>query len=155
MTSNMGNTFKYIASLIASVLSYVYNLGYPNLLGIWIMASAISTMYSYLWDLKYDWGLLESNTKNWLLRKYLTFEPKRNYYIVIVVNFIMRLSWMMTISPSIALYFGNSQLLTFVTGSIEIVRRGLWNLLRVEKEHLKNCNEFKAVPDMKDIEKQL
>lgn len=127
----MGNTFKYIASLIASVLAYVYNLGYPKLLGVWIMASAISTIYSYFWDLKYDWGLLEPNAKNWLLRKYLTFEPKRNYYIVIVSNFIMRLSWMMTISPSIALYFGNSQLLTFVTGSIEIMRRGIWNLLRV------------------------
>ncbi len=30
---------------------------------------------------------------------------------------------------------------------IEIFRRGVWNLLRVEKEHLQNCGDFKAVPD--------
>ena len=58
---------------------------------------------------------------------------------------------MLTISPDIALIFGNSNLLTFVTGSVEIIRRGIWNLLRVEREHLNNCVEFKAIPDMKEI----
>lgn len=58
MTPHMGNTFKYVASLVTSILSYVYNLGYPNLLGIWIISSSISTIYSYVWDLKYDWALL-------------------------------------------------------------------------------------------------
>jgi hypothetical protein len=43
----------------------------------------------------------------------------------------MRLSWMLTLSPNIAKSFGNSALLTFVTGCIEIIRRGIWNLLRV------------------------
>ena len=33
-------------------------------------------------------------------------------------NFIMRLSWMVTISPNIATLFGNSNLLSFVTASI-------------------------------------
>jgi hypothetical protein len=66
-------------------------------------------------------------------------------------NFIMRLSWMLTISPNIALIFGNSSLLTLVSGSIEIVRRGIWNLLRVEKEHINNCVQFKAIPDMTSI----
>lgn len=59
---------------------------------------------------------------------------------------------MLTLSPNIASLFGNSNLLTFVTGSLEIIRRGIWNLLRVEREHLANCNEFKAIPDMKGIE---
>lgn len=34
---------------------------------------------------------------------------------------------------------------------IEIFRRGIWNLLRVEKEHLQNCGDFKAVPDTTEI----
>jgi hypothetical protein len=133
MTTYMANAIKFFVSLVTAILSYVYNLGYPNLLGIWIITSFASTIYSYYWDLKYDWVLLEPNCKYWLLRKYITFEPKRNYYIVIVANFIMRLSWMMTISPNVALYFGNSSLLTLITGAIEIIRRGIWNLLRVEK----------------------
>jgi hypothetical protein len=90
--------------------------------------------------LKNDWALLEPNQKNWLLRKYLTFQPKVVYYIIMVTNLIMRLAWTLTLSPSVSRTIGSPALLTFITGSIEIIRRGIWNLLRVEKEHLKNCN---------------
>jgi hypothetical protein len=58
MTPHMANTLKYIISLGSAVASYIYNLGYSNLLWLWIVASAISTIYSYIWDLKFDWGLL-------------------------------------------------------------------------------------------------
>jgi hypothetical protein len=44
-------------------------------------------------------------------------------------------------------------LFSLLTGSLEILRRGLWNLLRVEKEHLANCAEFSAISNVnpKDI----
>jgi hypothetical protein len=61
MTPHMGNTFKYLASLATSIISYVYNLGYTNILWLWIFASTISTLFSYMWDLKFDWALLEKN----------------------------------------------------------------------------------------------
>jgi hypothetical protein len=70
---NFANTIKYLLSLAASIISYIYNLGYANLLYVWIVFSAISTFYSYYWDLKNDWNLLQPNSKNVLLRKYLTF----------------------------------------------------------------------------------
>lgn len=59
----------------------------------------------------------------------------------------MRLAWTMTLSPNIAQFFGNANIFTLITGMIEILRRGIWNLLRVEKQHLVNCGDFKAVPD--------
>lgn len=73
MTPHMANTLKYMSSLVTAVVSYVYNLGNANLLWLWIATSVLSTMFSYMWDLKFDWGLLEPNCKNKLLRKYLTF----------------------------------------------------------------------------------
>jgi len=102
-----------------------------------------------------DWNLLECSDKSILLRKYLTFAPARNYYIVIVLNFIMRSAWTMTLSPAIIATFRDKNLVTLVTGSIEIIRRGIWNLFRVEKEHLANCVEFKAIPDLKKLEDKL
>jgi hypothetical protein len=93
--------------------------------------AAISTIYSYAWDIKMDWGLLQKNDKHPYLRKYLTFEPQRNYYIICVANLIMRLAWTMTLSPNIASFFGNANIFTLITGMIEIFRRGIWNLLRV------------------------
>jgi hypothetical protein len=67
----------------------------------------------------------------------------------------MRLSWAITLSPAITSLFGDPNLVVFVTGSIEIIRRGIWNLLRVEREHINNCVEFKAIPDMFHIEQSL
>lgn len=114
---HMFNTIKYCLSLLSSVLSYLYKQ-YESLLGAWIAVSLASTLYAYVWDLRMDWGLLNLDNKNFLLRKYLTFQPKRNYYIVMVANFIMRLGWTITLSPAIASIFGDPNLVTFVTGSV-------------------------------------
>lgn len=51
-------------------------------------------------------------------------------------NFFMRLTWIITISPKLAAFIGNTNLVFLVTGLIEIFRRGVWNLIRVEKEHV-------------------
>ena len=65
-----------------------------------------------------DWNLLECSDKSTFLRKYLTFGPERNYYIVIVLNFLMRCAWTLTLSPAVMSLFGDKNLLTLVTGSI-------------------------------------
>lgn len=31
-----------------------------------------------------------------------------------------------------------------IVSYIEIIRRAIWNILRIEFEHIKNCNEFRA-----------
>jgi hypothetical protein len=69
-----------------------------------------------------------------------------------VINLLLRLSWTITLSPAIVSLFGDPNLVTFATGSAEIIRRGIWSLFRVELEHLANCVEFRAIPDLKDYE---
>ncbi len=136
---NMFNTIKYCLSLASGILSYLYHQN-ENILAAWLTVSIISTLYSYVWDLKMDFHLLQSNNRNFLLRKYLTFTPKNIYYVIMVTNLIFRLVWTLTLSPAIIDVFGDSALFSFLSGSIEISRRGIWNLLRVEREHLANCN---------------
>ena len=72
---HFANSIKYSLSLISALLSFYYHLDQENrpLFIFWIIISAISTCYSYYWDLVHDWDLLHSNSKNVLLRKYLTF----------------------------------------------------------------------------------
>ncbi len=52
------NTIKYGLSVITAVLSFQYRLGVQNILPAWLVFAAISTIYSYIWDLKMDWNLL-------------------------------------------------------------------------------------------------
>lgn len=131
MTPFFFNTLKYAVSLVTAILAFQYKLEGTKILAAWLVFAAISTIYSYAWDLKMDWALLQKNDRNPYLRKYLTFEPRRNYYIIMAANLIMRLSWTMTLSPNIANFFGNANIFTLITGMIEIFRRGVWNLLRV------------------------
>jgi len=55
---HFANFIKYSLSLISAIVSYVYNLGYPDFLWVWVAFSICSTCYSYYWDLKNDWSLL-------------------------------------------------------------------------------------------------
>jgi len=58
----------------------------------------------------------------------------------------MRLAWTLSISPDIINKIVRPELITLFVGIIEILRRALWNFLRVEKEHLVNVGSFQAVP---------
>lgn len=130
MTNHMFNAIKCLISLVAAILAYLFT-SYPSVFVPWLFISAVSTIYCYYLDLRNGWMLLEPQSKHCLLRKYLTFLPATNYYIIIIFNFLLRLSWMITISPAIVSSLGNYNLVTFITGAAEIIRRGIWNLLRV------------------------
>lgn len=64
------------------------------------------------------------------------------------VNLLMRLVWVMSISPDVISRNIRPELFGLIVGFIEIFRRSVWNFLRVEKEHIANVGNFKAVPDM-------
>ena len=55
-TSFFINTLKYLTSLITLVLSFVYSAANKDIFPLWCVFSAISTIFSYIWDLKMDWG---------------------------------------------------------------------------------------------------
>lgn len=131
MTPFFFNTLKYLATLLTAVFAFEYKLGLNHIQAAWIAFAIISSIYSFVWDLKMDWGLLEKNKIHPYLREKLVFGSPRTYYLIIVGNFIMRLTWIMTISPKLASFLGDPNLVFLITGMIEIFRRGVWNLLRV------------------------
>ncbi|KRX05664.1 hypothetical protein PPERSA_09804 [Pseudocohnilembus persalinus] len=150
------NFFKYFSSILASILSYLVKLskdGSANdeadksLLVSWIIMAAITTLYSYSWDLKKDWGFLEPGQKG--LRKHLMYEKKRYYYIAMVNNLILRCVWVFSISPDIIGIFGvPSHTFNFFVYFFEAIRRCQWNFFRVEKEHIVNYLKYRAVLDL-------
>lgn len=107
---------------------------------------ALSTLYSYVWDLKFDWGFLQSGAKDPLLRDEIAYPHKTFYYTASMLNLSMRLSWILSIQ-----YFNvfTSLLAQTVTsiclGIVECFRRSLWNYFRLEVEHLKTIESFNIV----------
>jgi hypothetical protein len=88
---------------------------------------------------------------------FLTTKPKQSsdrnpfpqnatsYYFMMIFNLFLRIAWVLTISSFVV----NSKgvwpvLFTLIISFIEIFRRGVWNMFRIEFEHVKNCGEYQT-----------
>ena len=146
----LGNAAKYTSSIVITLLNLTYHqLNTTLTLTLWIIAAATGTCYIYFWDIHYDWGLLEASSLSFsaphpFLRPTLT-QHAGWYYFAMFSNLILRVSWVFSISPT---YFNSPIPVDYfksIIYSLEIIRRQQWNLIRLENEHLSNCEQFRVV----------
>eukprot|EP01038_Epipyxis_sp_PR26KG_P012138 gene12138-16250_t len=152
-TLQLFNALKYCLALAVSILATIRSY-YSNsqsmesmqtvllLEHMWLFLGVIATIYSYLWDVFIDWGLgdILPQTKHFLLRPDIHFEPM-TYYFAMIMNFFMRLGWAFVISPQ---QHYIKQHFILILAAIEIVRRVVWVVIRVEWEHTKHQNAIKT-----------
>jgi hypothetical protein len=70
---------------------------YTVMLCLWTFTQAISTIYTFSWDVKMDWSLFKLHSENFLLRDELGYEHRWIYYCAIVLNFLFRWNWIFAI----------------------------------------------------------
>lgn len=116
---------------------------------LWILAYIISFTYTFLWDVFMDWGLIDSRAPkdSPFLREEMIYGSKWYYYLAIVEDFVLRLSWVLNVSLGEA-WTLDSDYLTCITAPLEVFRRFVWNYFRLENEHVNNCGQFRAVRDI-------
>ncbi|RCH84235.1 hypothetical protein CU098_001628, partial [Rhizopus stolonifer] len=129
------NALKYI-TVIGSTLVTGYRRMYPNesMEVIWILFSVINSTYTSIWDIKMDWGLLQPNSKHFLLRNDLVFY-RWTYYVAAPLNVALRFAW--TLNAASLGFKG--EMIGFLTALMEAYRRIQWNFFRMENEHINNC----------------
>lgn len=137
------NSCKYFFSIIAAYASYLYSTN-SEFLYFWLICAAISGLYSFVWDIKMDWGFLEKDSINYPLRTKLSFKSKMIYYICITGDFIFRSFFILSYSPEVVYSFILPEFFTLVILLAEVMRRSLWNFIRVEFRHIEICKEFRA-----------
>ncbi|ANB11382.1 Syg1p [Sugiyamaella lignohabitans] len=111
-----------------------------------ILFACLNAIYSTIWDLFMDFSLLQPNSRHFLLRNELGFGSKWPYYAIMIVDPILRFSWILY-----AVFWDQieqSAKISFFVSLIEIVRRFLWAFFRVENEHGSNVNRFRASRDL-------
>jgi hypothetical protein len=104
-----------------------------------------------------DWGLCERlptslwelldlsqyHRKKMFLREKLMLPSITFYYVCIVIDLILRFFWVLSLVPATTL--GVLDLvgpqLSFFLGAVEIIRRSMWGIVRVEWEHIKLFNQ--------------
>jgi hypothetical protein len=90
-----------------------------------------------------DWSL---SWKEFPRRKRLY--PVRFYYWAVASDFLSRLMWILTISPESIGIIMSTEYFLLILVSVEVMRRGQWNLIRVENEQLNNSENFRAVSEL-------
>ncbi|CAG8535116.1 11990_t:CDS:10 [Gigaspora rosea] len=147
---HFNNTLKYISTIISTVLFWFLLNDVNNMFikGCWIASQIISSTYTFIWDVKMDWSLLEIHSSNYLLRDELGIKNHGLYRVAILLNLFLRFSWVMIL-------FSNDDKYYYIVGIImpllEITRRWMWCFLRVETEHVANCNGYRAIKEIHSL----
>ncbi|RFU76790.1 signal transduction syg1 [Trichoderma arundinaceum] len=115
-------------------------------LALFIAFSTINGVYTSIWDLFMDFSLLQPQTRHTALRDILALKHRWIYYVIMVVDPILRFSWIFYAIFTHDLQ--HSTIVSFMVSFTEVFRRGIWSLLRVENEHCANVGQYKASRDV-------
>lgn len=145
----MYNFIKTFIAMSVGIMSFVVRLDRSYLMH-WIVLAVICSCYENWWDIKKDFLLFESGTRYKFLRNDLGYNNPSIYYALVVVNFFLRIAWVLTISPDMYRILGiNNELFILGFGFLEMSRRLVNNFLKMEKEHITNLRNLKTVQELK------
>ncbi|XP_050203477.1 phosphate transporter PHO1 homolog 3-like isoform X2 [Mercurialis annua] len=138
------NGGKYFITIVAVCLRTAYSLNKGYAWGVTaLIFSVLAAIVGTYWDLVYDWGLLQRNSKNRWLRDKLLVPQKSVYYVAMVLNVVLRFAWLQTVL-NFKMFSLHRETLITIVASLEIIRRGIWNFFRLENEHLNNVGKYRA-----------
>uniref|UniRef100_A0A3B3S519 EXS domain-containing protein n=1 Tax=Paramormyrops kingsleyae TaxID=1676925 RepID=A0A3B3S519_9TELE len=143
------NAGKYSVVFLTITFAGLYK--YPSqaegltlYLYLWAASACCSVLVAITWDLRIDWGLLQGPD---YLREEAVYSKRAYYYCAILADVLLRLAWGVNIIL-VQMRDAGSATATGILAPLEVIRRFIWNFLRLEKEHLTNCSLFRAVRDI-------
>ncbi|CAI4389881.1 CPI_1c_G0026530.mRNA.1.CDS.1 [Saccharomyces cerevisiae] len=124
-----------------------------------IVCATLNSILTSAWDLVMDWSVAHNTTSyNWLLRDDLYLAGKKNwengsysfsrklvYYFAMIWDILIRFEWIVyAIAPQT---IQQSAVTSFILALLEVLRRFVWIIFRVENEHVANVHLFRVTGD--------
>jgi hypothetical protein len=152
---HLANAAKYLSAFPVIVFSalqrdlgpeHAHGIAPTTLYRCWLCAVLFNSLFSFYWDVARDWDLSlfspassSSRTHHHrLLRPYLAFGAPGLYYLAILLDFILRFSWSLKLSPHLA-HVADFESGIFALELLEVARRWLWIFFRVETEWVRQA----------------
>ena len=142
------NAIKYILSMLVAISSY-YSTTIDIFGKTYILIAFFSSCWSYCWDMKMDYGLIQKGSVNPFLRNDLFYKRRWVYYTAMILNAMGRFAWVLTISPDVVYRFIRPEFFLMVIYMVEMCRRGMWNFFRIELKHIDLCQHFQVSDKIK------
>mmetsp|Transcript_80796 Transcript_80796/g.227478 ORF Transcript_80796/g.227478 Transcript_80796/m.227478 type:complete len:736 (-) Transcript_80796:119-2326(-) len=165
---HLWNCGKYCACLAVVIVSSVW---YDNFQLI-VVVSTVATVYAGIWDIFIDWGLGPRELLHWrsgqdcvrrLDSRTGSFPascpkvdapahhdrhfPPRVYLLCCILDLVARSTWVLSLMPItiISRNVVGRVVLVSIISSVEIFRRSMWAILRIEHEQVANASGFRAL----------
>ena len=101
MRAHLLNAGKYFVSLMIPIFSTLHNhADFLSLYVLFLGVSAIGAMYSYVWDIYMDWGLMRTTMKGHFMLREKILYPSYFYYIAMAADLILRFAWLVSLYPA-------------------------------------------------------
>ncbi|XP_077087159.1 xenotropic and polytropic retrovirus receptor 1 homolog, partial [Siphateles boraxobius] len=155
------NAGKYFTVFLMVTFAGLYNMARERsallmegriYLYIWAVATCTGVLVTVTWDLRMDWGLLQGNG---LLKDELVYSQQLYYYAAMLADVLLRVSWAINILLAQMKDSSAAATASALLAPLEVLRRCIWNLFRLENEQLKNCEKCCAVRDFCNIWRHL
>jgi len=147
---HLTNACKYMLKLMVTLFGIIHRQevtpsNYPAFFWCWIAIMVFSALYSFLWDIIMDWGILiaEDSCLCFPCSRFycgrhqgLVFQSSWPYYLAIGLNLVGRFFFIFTLLPYNSLEFVEHariyNIVSFVAPSIEVCRRAMWCIFMFE-----------------------
>ncbi|ELP89577.1 xenotropic and polytropic murine leukemia virus receptor xpr1, putative [Entamoeba invadens IP1] len=143
------NAGKYFTSILNAIGGGIRDVKKDITVPIYAGLNTINSLYSGSWDILMDWGLMQKSY-NFLRKK--TMYPKIVYPFAIVFDITLRFAWVLNLVVIYCNWFDNQivvkESISVLLAIIEVVRRGVWNIFRVEFEMTNNMDKFRATKEI-------
>ncbi|KAL4578256.1 hypothetical protein LXL04_014376 [Taraxacum kok-saghyz] len=138
------NGSRYLLTIVAVVIRTIFELKINKTWKILALLTSIAAiLFNTYWDVVVDWGLLQNNSKNLFLRDKLAVRRKYMYFVVMVLDVMLRLAWLQLVLK-FNLHYLKGTAISSLFSCLEIFRRGVWMFFRLENEHLNNVGKYRA-----------
>eukprot|EP00033_Pygsuia_biforma_P003349 GCRY01003669.1.p1 GENE.GCRY01003669.1~~GCRY01003669.1.p1 ORF type:complete len:680 (-),score=141.67 GCRY01003669.1:52-1980(-) len=140
------NLGKYSTTLFLNAASIVFLYNDTVLAeSVVIALAAVKAVYSLFWDIRMDWGLaIKANGRRTFLRRVSLF-PHWAYYVLVGLNSCFRFTWVL---PHISDTLFDTPEVSLILAFVEVLRRFLWNFIRLENEQVSNLEGYRAIRDI-------
>ncbi|KAI3891817.1 hypothetical protein MKX03_008443 [Papaver bracteatum] len=127
-----------VAMTIISAMKYILKdetSWYRYFSGAWFPLVVLNTLACFAWDISKDWNLRISQfiVEKKLVRPSVTSKfvsDSKWLYVIVVLDFLARASWGFRLSR----YSFTNRWVLLAMSIIELLRRGIWIILRIEAE---------------------
>jgi hypothetical protein len=144
---HLANFAKYCCNILYYMTLSIYRIDKSSQnRAVFIAFAATNGLYSSFWDVFMDFSLGNPWAKHPFLRDQLAYKQVWIYYFTLVADVLLRQQWIFY--AIFAHDVSHSTIMSFFVSLAEVLRRGMWSLLRVENEHCNNVGKFRASRDI-------